>query len=138
VLEGFPVLSRGELREYGGAVNALVGRSLSLFADGAWARSENTGESYPGKQFAFMPKQRYSLGATYFSDQRWNVAAKAVRRGERFADEANQLRLAAEWSGAVQAYWETRDKRLSLELIVVNIGARTSDEAVGITVNLRF
>ena len=48
------------------------------------------------------------------------------------------LRLPAEWSGAVQAYWETRDKRLSLELIVVNIGAKSSDEAVGITVNLRF
>jgi Flp pilus assembly protein TadD len=138
VLEGFPVIARGDLHQYGAAVNALVGRSVSLFADGAWATSENTGEAWPGRQFPFLPKQRYSLGATYFSDQRWNVAAKWVRRGERFADEANQLRLAAEWSGAVQAYWETRDKRVSLELIVVNIGAKASDEAVGITVNLRF
>lgn len=136
--EGFAVLSRGRLRESGLAVNALATRQLSLFAEGTWATSENTGEAHAGKRLAFLPRERYALGATFHSDARWNLAARWVRRGERFADEGNMQRLQAEWTGAVQAYWETRDKRLSLALIVVNIGAKAADEAVGIAVNLRF
>ena len=137
-LEGFPQVARGELRESGLAANALATRQLSVFAEGAWATSENTGAAQAGKRLPFMPRQRYALGATWFSDARWNVAAKWVYRGERFADEANTLRLEAGWSGAVQAYWETRDKRWSLELVVVNIGSKVADEAVGLVVNLRF
>jgi outer membrane receptor protein involved in Fe transport len=131
-------MSRGTLRESGLAINALVTRHLSLVAEGTWARSENTGELYAGKRFPFMPRERYSIGGTWFSDARWSVAAKAFYRSERFADEANLAPLIAEWTGAVQGYWESRDKRWSVEGLVLNIGARTFDEAVAIVLNYRF
>jgi len=137
-VEGFAELSKGELHESGFALNAVPMRQVSLFAEGVWATSENTGVAYPGKVLAFLPRKRYALGGTYFSDDRWNVGLKAKYRGERFTDEANTQRLQAEWSGAVQVYWETRDKRLSIEVIVVNLAAKTADEAVGIAINYRF
>jgi tetratricopeptide (TPR) repeat protein len=137
VLEGFPQIAGGELRESGLAVNAMLSRNLSLFADGTWAKSEVTGPQ-AGKRFPFSPRERYSLGGAWFSDSRWSLGAKATYRSERFADEANLAPLVAEWSGSVQAYWETRDKRWSVELLVINIGAKAFDEAVGLVVNLRF
>lgn len=136
-LEGFPDLSRGKLTESGFAANALVTRQLSFFAEGTWARSENTG-AQPGKQLAFMPRRRLAIGGTFFSDQRWSLGAKAIHRGERFADEANAVRIDAEWSGAVQAYWESPAKHWSVELIAAGIGAKSTDDSVAIAVNYRF
>lgn len=136
-LEGFPELSRGKLTESGFAANALVTRQLSVFAEGTWATSENSG-AHPGKQLAFLPRRRLAIGGTFFSDRRWSLGAKAVHRGERFADEANAVRLQSEWSGAVQGYWESPAKHLSIELIVAGIGARSADESVAIAVNYRF
>lgn len=136
-LEGFPELSRGKLTEGGLSANALVTRQLSLFTEGTWATSENTG-ARPGKQLAFMPRRRIAIGGTFFSDRRWSLGAKAVHRGERFADEANTLRLVPEWSGAVQAYWESPAKRWSIELLVAGIGAKSTDESVAVAVNYRF
>jgi hypothetical protein len=137
-LEGFPQMSAGELRESGLALNALATRHLALFAEGTWAKSENTGELHAGRLFPFTPRKRYSLGATWFSDTRWSLGAKATYRSERFSDEANLFPLIAEWSGSMQAYWESRDKRWSVEAMVLNIGAKSVDETVGIVLNLRF
>jgi hypothetical protein len=125
------------MREWGASLNAVPTRDLSVFAEVVIAESENTG-FHPGAQFAFLPKQRYSIGATYFSDRRWSLSAKAIHRAERFQDEANTLRLEAEWSGGIQAYWETADKRWSIEAIVSNIGAKVAEESVGLTVTFRF
>jgi hypothetical protein len=85
-----------------------------------------------------MPRNRYALGGTWFSDARWSVAAQALWRGERFVDEGNTVGVASGWSGAVQAHWERRDKRLAVTLVVLNIGARGVDETVALAVNLRF
>jgi hypothetical protein len=136
-LEGFPQIAGGELREAGLAVNALVTRNVSVFADGVRARSEQTGP-WAGKRFPFSPRERYSLGGAYFSDARWSLGAKAIYQSERFTDNANLLTLPAEWSGSVQAYWESLDKRWSVEVLVINIGAKQYDEAVGLQVNFRF
>jgi outer membrane receptor protein involved in Fe transport len=137
VLEGFPQIFGGELRESGLAVNAMLTRNLSFFADGTWARSELTGP-FAGKRFPFSPRERYALGGAWFSDARWSLGAKATYQSERFVDEANLVALPAEWSGSVQAYWESRDKRWAIGVLVINIGAKQFDEAVGVTVNLRF
>lgn len=139
ILEGYPDLSKGKLREAGVAANFIVNRYLSLFAEGTWADSENT-LAYPGKSFAYLPDKRAALGATFFSDGRWSVGAKAVYRGDRYKDEANSEAnlLKAEWDGAVQVYWETRDKRWSVELLVSRIGAKSADESVGLAVIGRF
>ncbi len=138
-LEGFPDLSRGELREAGAAINAIVNRHLSLYAEGVRANSENT-LAQPGKAFAYLPRNRAAIGATYFTDFRLSVGAKAIYRGERFRDEANTAinRLAAGWDGTVQAYWESADKRWSLEVLVTRIGAKDADESVGVAANFRF
>jgi tetratricopeptide (TPR) repeat protein len=136
-LEGFPQIAGGELREWGVAANALVTRNMSLFVDGTWAKSEQEGPM-AGRRFPFVPRERYAIGGAWFSDARWSLGAKATYRGERFTDDANLVALPAEWSGSVQAYWESRDKRWSVELLVINIGAKQFDEAVGFVVNLRF
>ena len=137
-LDGEPQIPSGELRESGLAVNALPMRQLSVYAEAAWARDENTGPNFSGKRLPWMPKQRYGVGAAWFSDARWSVAVQALYRGARYLDEANLLQLPKEWTGSVQAYWESRDKRWSLEAYVANIGAKAYDEAAGIAVNFRF
>lgn len=137
VLEGFPDLSKGRLTEGGAAVNWVAFRQASLFAEAAWANSRNTGAS-PGAKFALLPRTRAAVGGTWFTDARFSLAAKATWRGERFRDEANTQRLPAEWSGAVQAYWESQDKRLSVEGIVSNLGAKSADTSYGVALNLRF
>ena len=137
VLEGFPQIAGGELREWGGAVNALFTRNLSFFADATGARSEVSGP-FAGNRFPFSPRERYGLGGAWFSDARWSLGAKATYQAERFADEANLVVLPSEWSGSVQAYWESRDKRWSVQLLVINIGAKQFEEAVGLMVNFRF
>jgi hypothetical protein len=137
-LEGFPELARGDLTERGFTVNALATKRISVFAEGTWATSENTGAFFPGKLFPFLPKRRLALGATCFPARNWSLAAKAIHRTERFADEANELRLAPEWSGAVQGYWESSDKRWSVEVVVASIGAKSADESVGVALNYRF
>jgi tetratricopeptide (TPR) repeat protein len=137
VLEGFPQIAGGELREWGAAVNAMFTRNLSFCADATGARSDLSGP-FAGRRFPFSPRERYGLGGAWFSDARWSVGARATYQTERFADEANLAALPAEWSGSVQAYWETRDKRWSVELLVINIGAKQFEEAVGVVVNFRF
>ena len=136
-LEGFAELSHGRLRETGVSVNAVATRQLSLFAEAVHANGVNDG-LYPGARLAFLPRDRQAIGASWFSDARWTVAARAIHRGERFADEANQQRLEAEWNGAVQAYWETRDKRFSVELIAAGLGAKTANDSYAVAVNYRF
>lgn len=137
-LEGFPSAARGDLTERGFTVNALATQRISVFAEGTWATSENTGAFFPGKLFPFLPRRRLALGATCFPARNWSLAAKAIHRTERFADEANAMRLAPEWSGALQGYWETSDKRWSVEVIVASIGAKSADESVGVALNYRF
>lgn len=137
-LEGFPSIERGELTERGFTVNALATRRISVFAEGTWATSENTGAAHEGKLFPFLPKRRLAVGAACFPARNWSLAAKAVHRTERFADEANSARLRPEWSGAVQGYWESSAKRWSVELIVASIGAKSADESVGVALNYRF
>ena len=43
-----------------------------------------------------------------------------------------------EWNGAVQGYWETRDKRFSVELIAAGIGARSVNDSYAVALNYRF
>lgn len=138
-LEGVTALSRGKLREAGASVNFVANRHLSFYAEGAWADSENT-LGNPGGLFPYLPKRRAALGATFFSDRRFSLGAKAVHRGERFADEANSpgARLEPGWSGTVQAYWESADKRWSVEVLVRDIGAKAADDTVGVAINCRF
>jgi hypothetical protein len=139
LLEGYPDLSKGKLREAGASANLIVNRYLSLYAEGAWSDSENTG-AYPGKNFAYLADKRWALGATFFSDHRFSIGAKAIYRGDRYKDEANTAAnlLKAEWDGAVQAYWESQDKRWSVELLVSHIGAKNTDESVGLAIVGKF
>lgn len=138
-LEGFPDLSRGKLREAGASVNVLVSAKLSLYAEAAHASSENT-LAHPGKMFPYLPERRAALGATLYPGGRWAIGARAIYRSERFRDEANRVeaRLPAEWDGTAQAYWETTDKRWSLELLVSRIGAKSASESIAAAVTLRF
>jgi tetratricopeptide (TPR) repeat protein len=136
-IEGFAELTAGWLRESGATFNMLATRQVSLFVEGIMASSENTGLQR-GKKLQFLPKERYALGGTYFSDHRWFIAAKATWRGERFNDEANAERRPPEWSGFIQAYWESADKRWSLEGVLSNLGAKSAKESAGVAVTYRF
>ena len=136
--EGFARLSNGRLTEGGFAVNALAAGNASFFAEGTWASGENTNTAFAGNRLAFLPKRVFAIGAAWFSERRWSIAARAVHRGERFADEENAIARPSEWSGAVLAYWESPAKRWSVEFLVANIGARSSDETYGIGLNYRF
>lgn len=137
-LDGFPFLAKGDLTESGIGVNAIATRHLAVFAEGRWASSEITGGPHAGNRFAYMPRRRLMVGATFFSDHRWSLAAKAVHRGDQFVDEANTAMLPRGWNGIVQAYWESAAKRWAVELTVSQIGLKGADEAFHAAVSYRF
>ena len=140
ILEGYPDLSRGELREAGVAANFIVNRYLSLFAEGALGGQRE--HARVSRQVLRVPaRQACGAGGDVLlrrprgpSARRPSTAATATRT--RPTRAANLLK--AEWDGAVQVYWETRDKRWSVELLVSRIGAKSADESVGLAVIGRF
>ena len=66
------------------------------------------------------------------------VTAQAVYRSRRFTDEANLFPLAASWDGQLDLYWETADKRWSVEAYGQNLAKKDFSDVFGIVVSYRF
>lgn len=121
VLEGSPVFGQGEVSKAAFALNQILSSNWSLLARYEYTDSRNTGAGFNGNLIPYLPKNLYTVGATWISAGHMYFTAQAVYRSQRFADEANSLPMNPGWDAQMKAYWETPDKRYSVQFIVQNI-----------------
>jgi len=120
-LERTPVFSRGRVNTGGAAFNWLMTDAVSLAARYAYSDSQNTGAAFNGKDIPLIPQHFANLTGFWNLGGRWLLSAAATFRSERYVDEANTVRLTSGWNMGLRTYWETPDKRLSVEAAATNI-----------------
>lgn len=137
-LEATPIFARGSASSGGFTVNHVLSRTVAGYVGYANTQSENTGASYPGKAIPYLPQHRATVGLTWAGDQRMLVSAQAVWRSERYADEANQIRLVAGWDATLKLHWESADKRWMVEGYAGNLFKRDVEDLIGVNLIVRF
>ena len=55
---------------------------------------------------------------------RWLLGANAIHRSSRFRDDLNSQKIGAGWAFGVSAYWESADKRSSVQGVLDNLLSR--------------
>lgn len=120
-LERTPVFSRGKVSTGGAALNWLMTDAVSVAARYAYSDSQNTGAAFNGKDVPLIPQHFANVSGFWNLGGRWLLSAAATYRSARYVDEANTILLNSGWNMGLRTYWETRDKRTSLEAAVTNI-----------------
>jgi Tfp pilus assembly protein PilF len=121
VLEGTPIFGQGNASRAAFALNQIVSTNWSLLARYEYTDSKNTAAAFNGNLIPYLPKNLFTVGATWISSARFYVTTQAVYRSERFSDEANLLPMNPGWDAQIKGYWETPDKRFSLQFVIENI-----------------
>jgi len=122
-LEDTPLFGQGVVNSGGLAANWLLSRNVSLLARYIHSTSENTADAFSGKRVPLIPRHFGNLSAFWQPANRWLAGLSATYRSARYADEANASPLTAGWNFGLRTYWETEDKRWSLEAAVNNLHA---------------
>lgn len=92
-----------------------------------------------GRVVPFIPRHTLALGATWVSQQRLYVNARAVYRSQRFADAQNLYSLPPGWRLDLLAFMESADKRWGLGAGALNLGGSSNRfSARRYVVNLRY
>jgi len=120
-LERTPVFGQGEVASGGLAVNWLVNKDWSLAARYVNASSDNTASAFSGNKVPLIPRHYGNLSLFWQPYGRWLLGLSSTYRSMRYADEANATPLNAGWNHGLRTYWETDDKRWSLEAAVNNL-----------------
>jgi hypothetical protein len=138
LLEETPVYGEGRARRASAAVERIVTPRLALRAQYTYTDSENTASAFAGNLIPYLARNQVNLGGTWAPGWHVLVTAQAVYRSRRFADEANLVSLAASWDGQLDVFWETPDKRWSVEAYGQNLAKRDFSDVFGIVVSYRF
>ncbi len=129
-LEETPRFAEGRVRSLGLAVNHLVSRSQSLSLRYVRRHARQTG-ARQGLDVPFIPRDYLQLGAQWALPDRWLVGTSGIYRGSRYRDDANLEVLEAGWAMGLTVFWESADKRSSVQGILDNLltrsGAGTSN-----------
>ena len=121
--EATPEFGAADVKTLGFAVNRLFSDRLSGSLRYLYNRSRNTGNGFEGNLVPWLPRHLLSAGANWLPAARWQLGMTVTYRSLRYSDEANTLPLSAGWNVGLRSYWENRDKRLSVEVIVENLHA---------------
>ena len=119
--EATPEFGAAEVDSVGFAVNRLLSSTLSASLRYHRNGSRNTGAALRGNKVPWLPRHLFSVGADWLPAARWQLGTTLTYRSERFADEENLQRLSAGWNLGLRSYWESGDKRWSVEAIVDNL-----------------
>lgn len=150
LLEDTPEFFKGEIKSAGGAVNVIFTERWSGYLRYIYADSENTDTEtvfedddgneipYQGNKIPFVPEHTVAIGASYVSPARVNLNMRAIYRSERFEDEENEFAFEPGWSVSLNSFWETRDKRFSVNARIDNILDDNASELYGLWLNYRF
>lgn len=121
--EATPSFGEAEVESAGFAVNRLLASNLSGTFRYQYNHSRNTGPGLEGNQVPWLARHLASAGLNWLPVARWQLGATATYRGKRYMDEANTELLNAGWNLGLRSYWESVDKRTSVEFIVENLHA---------------
>jgi tetratricopeptide (TPR) repeat protein len=121
-LEDTPLFVEGRVNGAGLAWNAVAGRHLAVAARYLYRDAEQTG-ALAGLRIPYVPRHFAQFDAQYAFGGQWLWGASATWRSERFRDDTNTELLHAGWAFAFTAYWESLDRRSSVEAIVGNLVA---------------
>jgi len=141
--EATPVFGSADVDTAGFAVNRLLSHTLSGNLRYHYNHSRNTGAGFEGNQVPWLPRHMASVGANWLPAARWQLGTSLTYRSQRYADEANTQRYSGGWNLGLRSYWESLDKRLSVEFIVENLhadkrAAPVHSAVVGTQVMYRF
>ncbi len=121
--EATPSFGEADVRTVGFAVNRLFTGNLTGAFRYNYNYSRNTGPGLEGNQVPWLARHLVSAGLNWLPVARWQLGATATYRGKRYMDEANTQLLNAGWNLGFRSYWESTDKRTSVEFIVENLHA---------------
>jgi Flp pilus assembly protein TadD len=138
LLEGTPIFSMGRVPTAGASIDYILNRQLSLTAGYAYADGRNTNPLYEGNAIPYIPRQRVNFGATWTNNNRFYVSAQAIYRTQRYTDEANLAPLTASWDALLRAYWESSNKRWTVEGYAANLLKKGYEDLYGVNLALRY
>ncbi|WP_395686043.1 tetratricopeptide repeat protein [Caenimonas koreensis] len=124
-LEETPRFVEGKVASFGLAVNHLLGKSASVSLKYVNRDAKQTG-TLAGLAVPFIPRHYAQAGVQWSLPGRWLVGASAIYRSERFRDDRNTVLLDSGVSFGGTLYWETADKRQSVQAIAENLLTRKS------------
>ncbi len=119
-LEETPTFAQGTVDTLGVAVNALIGDRYAASARLLFRDSRQEGANN-GLRIPYVPRNYLLLGAQWAAPERLLLGATAAYRSIRYRDDVNLDPISSGWSFGLSAYWETADKRSSLQLILDNL-----------------
>jgi tetratricopeptide (TPR) repeat protein len=120
-LEDTPAFSEGRVSSTGIAGNWILSRAWTLTTRYTYARSRNTSSDAAGLKVPYIPRHLVNASVYWQASPQWILATSATFRSSRFLDELNSARLAAGWNIGLTSYWESQDKRWSVEAALLNI-----------------
>lgn len=127
-IEETPQFAEGQVDTFGLAGNFLVGRRQSVSVRYLYRDSEQTGIN-DGLDIPYLSHNMLRLTSNWTLPQRWLLGISATYRDSRYKDALNLQKLEAGWNFGMTAYWESPDKRSSVQGIIDNL---LSDKAAGL------
>lgn len=119
-LENTPVFAEGSVSTAGLAANALLSDRQTVSASYLSRSSRQTGIN-TGLLIPYVPRHYLQLGSQWSLPDRWLFGTSAVYRSTRYRDDTNLDPIKAGWSFGLTAYWETADKKSSVQAILDNL-----------------
>jgi Flp pilus assembly protein TadD len=130
-----PDYAGGDIASLGLSVNHLLNRQWALGARYVGTDSENSSDA--SLAVPYLAKHAVALGATWIGASGWYVAGRLAWRDKRYRDEANSQRLDAGWSGDLDIFKESRDKRWLFRASANNLFG-DAPEQITLEANYRF
>ena len=128
-LEKTPSFGQGRVSSLGVAGNWLISPALTLAARYTLASSDNASAAFAGKDVPYIPRHFANVAGFWQVSGSWLVGLSGSYRSSRFADEANTVALDAGWVFGISSFWETDDKRWSIEAGLANLHANKNAAA---------
>ena len=125
-LERTPVFGTGAMRTLGFAINHRLSSIQTLSLRYLNRESRQGGGANDGLAIPYIPKHYLLVGSQWSLPGRWLLGANAAYRSVRFRDDTNQNAIQHGWSYGLTAYWESEDKRVSVQAILDNLLSRTN------------
>jgi hypothetical protein len=119
-LEETPQFAQGRVDTFGVAGNFLVSRRQSVTVRYLRRNNPQSGAN-DGLAIPFVPRDMLRVASHWTLPDRWLAGVSATYRSRRFRDDVNTQLLEDGWSLGLLAYWESEDKRASVQGILDNI-----------------
>ncbi|HUI98807.1 MAG TPA: TonB-dependent receptor [Usitatibacter sp.] len=137
-LEDDPVFAAGVAKRATVAIERIVTATIAARAYYTYTGSVNDGPAYPGRAIPYFPRHQVNVGGTWAPGWHTLVTLQAVYRTLRYTDEANTSPLPSSWDAEARVYFESPDKRWSVEAVAANLLKKEASDVFGVTVSYRY